>query len=140
MLLIRKSILPWKTTLHKDHLRKENTTKEKEQMFHKNEIRNSMALSLIRNALFMVGICGTHCLTIHKVRATSHMEPTAIAPFLEDVGNQAGFPNTGRGNGNSHGTGQYAFQTKTPLTATGTLATAPEQHHFDHIGKDPKWG
>jgi hypothetical protein len=34
--------------LHKDHLGKEITTKEKDQMFHTKEIRNSMALSLIQ--------------------------------------------------------------------------------------------
>jgi hypothetical protein len=71
--------------LSKDHLRKENMKKEKEQIFHTKEIRNFMALSLTQNALFMVGIHGTNVLITHKVRVTSPVEPMAITLIMENM-------------------------------------------------------
>jgi hypothetical protein len=54
-------------------------------MFHTKEIRNFMALSLIQNALFMVGIRGINVLTAHKAAVTSYyMEPMVNVTILED--------------------------------------------------------
>jgi hypothetical protein len=69
--------------LHKkDHSRKENMTKESEQMFRIKNPMNHMALNLIRNALFTVGIHGTKFLIILKARVINQETLMAIALIL----------------------------------------------------------